>query len=257
MKLRIFLTVFLLALGVTTASHAGGAAPDVPQHAWSFDGAFGTFDQQQLQRGLKVYKEVCAACHAMHLVSYRNLSMLGYTEDEIKAYAATFTVTDGPNDQGEMFERPALPSDSFVSPYPNEQAARATNNGAYPPDQSLIVKARNVSLSGGASYIRALMLGYSEPPAGITVPEGKHYNKYMPGNVIAMAPPLSDSVVTYEDGSPETVEQYATDVAAFLAWASEPHMAERKQTGVRVVMFLVVLTGLFYAAKRKIWARAK
>jgi ubiquinol-cytochrome c reductase cytochrome c1 subunit len=256
MKALALLAGALLSVTAPSA-FAAGAAPEFPKHDWSFDGVFGTFDKQQLQRGLKVYKDVCAACHAMHLVSYRNLSMLGYSEDEIKAYAATFTVTDGPNDAGEMFERPALPSDRFVSPYPNEQAARAANNGAYPPDQSLIVKARNVSLSDGASYLRALLMGYTDAPAGFTVPEGKYYNAYMPGHVIAMAPPLSDGVVSYEDGSPETIEQYATDVAAFLAWASEPHMEERKQTGVRVILFLMVLTGLFYAAKRKIWARVK
>ena len=256
MKVFPLLAGALLSLTATPVL-AAGAAPEFPKHDWSFDGIFGTFDKEQLQRGLKVYKEVCAACHSMHLMSYRNLSMLGYTEDEIKAYAATFTVTDGPNEAGEMFERPALPSDRFVSPYPNEQAARAANNGAYPPDQSLIVKARNVSLADGASYVRALLIGYKDAPAGVTVPEGKHYNEYMPGHVIAMAPPLSDGVVTYEDGSPETVEQYATDVAAFLAWSSEPHMEERKQTGVRVVLFLMVLTGMLYAAKRKIWARVK
>jgi ubiquinol-cytochrome c reductase cytochrome c1 subunit len=256
MKALAFLAGALLAVTATSAL-AAGAAPAFPKHPWSFDGAFGTFDKEQLQRGLKVYKEVCAACHSIKLVSYRNLSMLGYSEDEIKAYAATFTVTDGPNDEGEMFERPALPSDRFVSPYPNEQAARAANNGAYPPDQSLIVKARNISLSDGASYIRALLIGYKDAPEGMIVPEGKHYNAYMPGHVIAMAPPLSDGVVTYEDGSPETVEQYATDVAAFLAWASEPHMEERKETGIRVIMFLTVLTGMLYAAKRKIWARVK
>jgi len=256
MKALALLAGALLSVAATPVL-AAGAAPEFPKPAWSFDGIFGTFDKEQLQRGLKVYKEVCAACHSMQLLSYRNLSMLGYSEDEIKAYAATFTVTDGPNDQGEMFERPALPSDRFVSPYPNEQAARAANNGAYPPDQSLIVKARNVSLADGASYIRALLLGYKDAPAGFTVPEGKHYKTYMPGHVIAMAPPRSDGVVTYEDGSPETVEQYATDVAAFLAWASEPHMEERKQTGVRVVLFLLVLTGMLYAAKRKVWARVK
>lgn len=256
MKALALLAGALLSVTATPALSAG-AAPEFPKHNWSFDGIFGTFDKQQLQRGLKVYKEVCAACHSMKLVSYRNLSMLGYSEDEIKAYAATFTVTDGPNDQGEMFERPALPSDRFVSPYPNEQASRAANNGAYPPDMSLIVKARNVSLADGASYVRALLTGYKDAPAGVTVPEGKHYNAYMPGHVIAMAPPLSDGVVTYEDGSPQTVEQYATDVAAFLAWASEPHMEERKETGVRVVLFLTVLTGLFYGAKRKVWARVK
>jgi ubiquinol-cytochrome c reductase cytochrome c1 subunit len=236
----------------TPASHA----IEIPETAFSFDGLFGTWDKAQLQRGFQVYQNVCAACHALHLVSYRNLEALGYNEAEIKAIAAAAQITAGPNDEGEMFERPGLPSDRFKSPFPNEQAARFANNGAYPPDLSLMAKARE----GGPSYIVALLNGYHEPPAGFDLLTGMNYNEYFPGHQIAMPPPLSDGSITtdgnnvYEDGTPATVHQMSEDVAAFLMWAAEPHMQTRKQTGVKVVLFLLVMTGLLYAAKRKVWA---
>lgn len=255
--LRKIVLATLLAASVSTAALAGGAIPEFPKVQWSFEAPFGKFDDMQLQRGLKVYKEVCAACHGMHLVSFRNLSMMGYTDDEIKAFAKQYTIKDGPNDEGEMFDRPGLPSDRFPSPFPNEQAARAANNGAYPPDLSLIVKARQKAVTDGASYVHALLTGYADAPEGMSVPDGKYYNKYFAGHVIAMAPPLSDGVVTYEDGSPETLDQYAKDVAAFLAFASEPHLEARHETGVRVMLFLAVLTALLYGAKRKIWQKVK
>jgi len=242
-----------LALALATGPVAAAAAAEgvaVPARQWSFDGVFGSFDRAQLQRGFQVYKEVCAACHSLSLVNFRNLTDLGYSEEEVKAFAATFTVVDGPNDEGEMFERPALPSDPLPAPYANEQAARFAFGGAYPVDLSLIGKSR----VGGPDYVAALLSGYRDPPADAETVEGKYYNAYFPGHWIAMPPPLSDGAVTYGDGTPATVEQMASDFAAFAMWAAEPKLEVRKQTGVKVMLFLVVLTGLLYAAKRKVWA---
>ncbi len=234
------------------ASAEGGeheiALPDVQ---WSFDGLFGAYDRASLQRGFQVYTQVCAACHSMERLSYRNLTALGYTADEVKAIAASHTVHDGPNDEGEMFDRPGLPSDGFVGPFPNKKAAAAANNGAVPPDMSLLAKARH----GGASYIYGILTGYEEqPPAGVTLLPSQHWNKYMPGHVIAMPPPIMDGQVAYEDGSPQTVDQYAKDVASFLTWAAEPHMEDRKRIGLKVLIFLLVFTGIMYAVKKKVWA---
>ncbi|MDH4988437.1 cytochrome c1 [Aminobacter anthyllidis] len=237
---------------------------------WTFAGPFGTFDKGQLQRGLKIYKEVCSACHSMNLVAFRTLEDLGYSEAQVKAFAAEYEVQDGPNGDGEMFTRKALPGDHFPSPFPNSAAAAAANNGAAPPDFSLIAKARGVErgfptfvfdiftmyASNGPDYIHALLTGYDEqPPAGMEIAEGTHYNPFfVGGKSLAMAKPLSDGQVTYEDGSPETVEQYSRDVSAFLMWAAEPHLEARKQTGFAVMIFLVLFAGLVYATKRKVWA---
>lgn len=234
-----------------TAAHAAGEAIAIPKQEWSFSGMFGTFDRASAQRGLQVYKEVCAACHALDYIAFRNLMDLGYTEDEVKAIAAEYEVMDGPNDEGEMFSRPATPSDRFPAPYPNEQASRAANNGAYPPDLSLIVEARG----GFENYLYALLTGYpEEPPAGVELMDGMYYNNYYSGHQIAMAAPLYDEGIEYADGTVATISQQARDVTTFLAWASEPNMETRKQTGVAVLLFLVVLSGLLYASKRKIWA---
>lgn len=218
--------------------------------SWPHEGIFGTFDRAALQRGFQVYKEVCAACHGAKYLAFRNLTDLGYDEEEIKAIAAGYTMTDGPNDEGEMFERPAIPSDRFPSPFPNEQAAAAANGGKAPPDLSLIVKAR----VDGEDYLYSLLNGYEPPPPGVEVPEGGHYNKYFPGHVIAMPPPLTADAVTYGDGTSATVQQMAADVTQFLTWAAEPKLEERKRTGIKAMLFLIVLTGLLYAWKRKIWA---
>lgn len=224
----------------------------VMTHAdFSFNGPFGTYDKASLQRGLMVYRNVCSACHSLKRVAYRNLEALGYSEEQTKAIAAEYTVMDGPNDEGEMFERPARPSDKFKSPFPNDNAAMAANGGALPPDLSLITKARH----GGADYVFSLMTGYGVAPEHISVPEGKYYNRTMAGNVIAMAPPLAAGAVAYEDGSPQTVEQYAKDVSTFLAWAAEPEMEQRKQMGVKVILFLVVFAGIMYAVKRQVWKK--
>jgi ubiquinol-cytochrome c reductase cytochrome c1 subunit len=223
----------------------------IPNTDFSFDGIFGTFDRASAQRGFQVYKEVCAACHSMRHLSYRHLTGIGLTPAQVQALASQFQVQDGPNDNGEMFERPARPSDHFRRPFANDAAARAANNGALPPDLSVMVKARE----GGADYIHALLVGYSDPPEGVTIAEGMHYNKYFPGHQIAMAPPLNtDGQVTYVDGTNATVDQMATDIATFLAWAAEPELEQRRAMGVRMIIFLTILAGLAYAVKRKVWS---
>lgn len=221
-----------------------------PQRHWQHKGMLGTYDQAALQRGFQVYKEVCSACHSLKLLSYRNLADLGYSPAQIKALAAEYTVTDGPNDQGEMFERPARPADHFKPPFANDQAARATNNGALPPDFSLIVKAR----AGGEDYIHALLTGYGDAPAGAEIPPGMNWNKYFPGHLIAMSAPLTDGQVSYADGTVASVEQMASDVSTFLAWASEPHLEQRNRLGLEVMIFLAAFSFVMYRIKRKVWS---
>jgi ubiquinol-cytochrome c reductase cytochrome c1 subunit len=267
------------AISIAAAQDEGGHNEAEPTHFpilkpveedWTFAGPFGTYDRGQLQRGLKVYKEVCSACHSMQLVAFRTLEELGYSEAQVKAFAAEYTVQDGPNADGEMFERPGVPSDYFPSPFANVEAAAAANNGAAPPDFSLIAKARGVErgfptfvfdiftqyAQGGPDYIHSLLTGYDhEPPAGMTIAEGTYYNPYfIGGKSLAMAKPLSDDQVTYDDGSPQTVDQYSRDVSAFLMWAAEPHLESRKKTGFRVMVFLVLFAGLVYLTKRKVWS---
>jgi ubiquinol-cytochrome c reductase cytochrome c1 subunit len=224
--------------------------PPLPHQQWSFDGVFGTYDKAAMQRGFQVYKQICSACHALTHLYFRDLEALGYTPDQVKAIAATDQCADGPNDQGQMFKRACRPSDPIPGPFPNDEAARAANGGALPPDLSMIVKARE----GGPDYVFALLNGFKPAPAGVTVPPGKYYNEYFPGHFISMPPPLSDGAVTYADGTKATVPQMAHDVATFLAWASEPTLDARHRTGVRVFLFLIVGVGIFYAAKRKIWS---
>ena len=255
-------------------AHQEGATPHYPikhpKHVdWSFSGPFGKYDKAQLQRGLKIYTEVCAACHSMNLVSFRTLEHLGYSEAQVKTFAANYEVQDGPNAEGEMYTRKAVPSDHFPSPYANHEAAAASNNGAAPPDMSLLAKARGITRGfpqfvwdiftqyqeGGPDYIYSLLTGYENPPAGVEVAEGTHYNPYFAGAAaLAMAQPISDDQVTYEDGSPQTVDQYAKDVAAFLMWAAEPHLEERKRTGFMVMVFLLIFTGLIYLTKKSVYA---
>jgi ubiquinol-cytochrome c reductase cytochrome c1 subunit len=244
-----------LMIPVTAAGPAlaAGAGPTPPDARFGFAGLFGTFDRGALQRGFQVYKEVCAACHAMRQLSYRNLLEIGLTEQQVREIAAQFTVTDGPNDEGQMFERPARLSDRFRRPFPNEQAARAANNGAYPPDLSVIIKAR----PNGANYLKALLTGYVDPPPGVEVMDGMHYNAWFPGHQIAMPNVLNDDQLEFGDGTPATVEQMARDVTTFLAWAAEPELEQRRRMGVQVLIFLAILGGLVYATKRKIWADVK
>jgi ubiquinol-cytochrome c reductase cytochrome c1 subunit len=236
-----------LLLGATGAM-AQEAGP-MPSVSWSFSGPFGTYDRAALQRGFQIYTEVCSNCHSLNLLHYHDLSALGYSDDEVKAIAAQKQVADI-NDQGEPIKRPARPSDAFVPPFPNDKAARAANNGALPPDQSLIVKARD----GGANYIYGIVTGYGTPPADMKIADGMNYNKMFPGHQIAMPQPLQDDSVTYGDGTKATLDQEARDITTFLSWAADPTMEERKKTGAKVVIFLVVLTLVLYGAKRKIWA---
>tara|TARA_B100000686_G_scaffold331911_1_gene396035 strand:+ start:254 stop:1048 length:795 start_codon:yes stop_codon:yes gene_type:complete len=221
---------------------------------WSFKGIIGKFDRSSLQRGYQVYNEVCSSCHSMRLLSYRNLGEKGGPEfsiEQVKSIAANFEIQDGPNEEGEMFTRPGRPSDKFASPYPNVQAASAANGGAYPPDMSVLVKSRK----GGADYIYSLLVGYDDPPTGFELEEGVYYNKYMYGNKIKMANPLSEGLVTYADGTSATEVQMAKDVTTFLTWAAEPHLEARHKTGVRVIIFLIILTILVYLSMKRLWSR--
>ena len=247
-KLILAAAVALAGLQAGAALAAEGAAP--PERDWSFSGIFGKFDRGAMQRGFQVYREVCSGCHSLRLIAFRNLEALGYGEDEIKAIAAEYSVEDGPDDEGEMFERPALPADRIPSPFPNSKAAAAANNGAVPPDLSLMVKARN----GGADYVHALLTGYADPPDGVELLDVQSFNLYFPGNLTAMAPPLEEDAVEYGDGTAATVDQMAADIVTFLAWTAEPTMEERKRMGIKVILFLLVLTGVLYAVKRKVWA---
>ncbi|MGB0934496.1 MAG: cytochrome c1 [Alphaproteobacteria bacterium] len=232
---------------------AAGDAPKPPQQQWSFSGMRGTFDRGELQRGFQVYREVCASCHGINLLSFRNLSALGFSDAEIKAIAAEYEVADGPDDAGEMYDRPAEPHDRFVPPFANEKAARASNNGSLPPDLSLITKAR----FNGPDYLYALLTGYQDQPEGTEVQEGMYYNIYFPGNQIAMKSPLSDGQVEYSDGTTATVAQMSRDVTAFLAWAAEPEMESRKETGLMVLLYMLIFTAFLFISMNRIWARVK
>ena len=221
---------------------------------WSFAGLTGKFERDSLQRGYQVYKEVCSSCHSMKYLSYRNLGQKGgpeFTLEEVKAIAASYEVEDGPNSEGEMYERPGRPSDHFVNPYPNDNAAIAANGGAYPPDMSVLVKAR----PGGANYIYSILMGYEEKPAGFVLDEGVYYNKYMDGNKIKMMSPLSDGLIEYTDGTRATQAQMAKDVTTFLTWAAEPHLEERHRTGTKVLIYLILLATLVYFSMKRIWSR--
>ena len=223
---------------------------------WTFKGLFGKYDRASLQRGYQVYTEVCAACHSMQYLSYRNLAEPGgpeFTEEEAKFIAASFEVLDGPNSDGEMFMRPAKLSDKFVMPYDNIEASKAANGGAYPPDMSVLAKA----IKGGADYIYSLLLGYDDPPADIKLDDGVYYNKYMYGNKIKMSAPLSDGLVEYNDGTEATKEQMAKDITTFLMWSAEPHLETRHKTGFRVIVYLIILSILVYLTMKKIWSRVE
>lgn len=248
MKKLLLASLWMMCASAAWAS--GGQLPPKQLH-WSFDGMTGHVDKSSAQRGFQVYKEVCSACHSLDRVAFRNLQALGFSEAEVKALAAGYTIADGPDDTGEMFDRPGVPADRFPSPYANEQAARAAQNGALPPDLSLIVKAR----PDGANYVYSILTGYKDAPEGVHISEGLHYNPYFPTAAIAMARPLADDQVSYEDGTAATTDQMAKDVVNFLQWAAEPEMEERKQMGIKALLFLAVFTLFMYVAKRKIWSR--
>lgn len=247
---RPFLALAAALTLATPALAAEGVA--IPSQPWSFSGIFGTFDRAAAQRGFQIYREVCASCHGLRQVAFRNLTALGYTMDDVRAVAASWDPQfPALNDSGEATTRPGVPADRMRSRFPNELAARASNNGALPPDLSLMTKAR----VGGPDYVFALLTGYSDPPAGVTLMDGMSYNAVFPGHQVAMAPPLPDGRVTYAGrDTPPTTAEMARDVTNFLAWAAEPELEARHKLGVQVILFLLVLTGLLYAAKRKVWA---
>ncbi len=269
MKKLVTLAIAGLTLaGVSGAACANEGQKDAKHISYSFEGAFGKFDRQQLQRGYKVYKEVCSNCHSMNLVSYRNLAEAGiFNEEEVKALAATFTYKADPDETGEIKDRPGLPSDHFKSPFDNEQAARAANGGALPPDMSLLARSRPGWYGtfnqlwngiGGPQYIYSVVTGYEDEPMTEEMkkeqPEGKHHNPYFAnGPWIGMAAPLADGQVTFDDGAPNKIDDMARDVSAFLAWASEPHMEERKHMGFMVMIYLAIFAGLLYFVKKRVW----
>ena len=247
------LLLTLSALLLSAPALAAGGDAKLQHVDWNFNGPFGTFDQSSLQRGFQVYTEVCSSCHSLEYIAFRNLADLGYNEAEIKAIAAQYDVVDGPNDEGEMFTRPGIPADRFPSPYENEQAARAANGGAYPPDLSLMVKAR----PNGADYLYSLLVGYVDAPEGTAVPDGMYYNESYGGGMIAMPQPLYGDDVVYADGHAATIEEHAKDLTAFLAWTAEPELESRKRIGVASIFFLLLMTVLSYFAMRFIWADVK
>lgn len=273
----------LAIAGVSDKAEAagGGDGHMTARQHWSWGGLFGRFDRAQLRRGFQIYKEVCSACHGLKRVYFRNLSEPGgpeFPEERVKALAATYEVDDGPNDEGEMFKRPGRLSDRFVPPFPNDNAARAANNGALPPDLSLITRARDIHdevpfymvpwnflknvltgyQEGGADYTYALLTQYhEEAPKGVELAEGMYYNATFPGNQIAMPPPLSkEDPFKYQDGS-GTIEQNAADITAFLAWAANPELEQRKKMGIMVMIYMLIMTILLYLAKRRIWAKVE
>ena len=254
--MKNFLRILFLIISIGCLSFNSYSAEKIEylKTDWSFKGLFGKFDRGALQRGYQVYTEVCSSCHSMKYLSYRNLSEKGgpeFTVEQAKAIAASFEVKDGPNADGEMFTRPGKLSDKFVMPYDNVKAAQAANGGAYPPDMSVLVKARG----GGANYIYSLLQGYEDPPAGVTLDDGVYYNKFMYGNKIKMANQLSDGLVEYGDGTQATIEQMSKDVTTFLMWTAEPHLEARHQMGFKVIVYLIILTILVYFSMKKIWSR--
>ena len=249
---RIILIIFIST--VSFSVHSEETNKNYVKTNWSFKGIFGTFDRASLQRGYQVYQEVCSGCHSAQYLSYRNLSEKGgpeFSVEEAKAIAAQFEVEDGPNSDGEMFTRLGRLSDKFVKPYPNVEASTAANGGAYPPDMSVLAKARK----GGADYIYSLLLGYEEAPTGFELDEGVYYNKYMSGNKIKMTTPLSDGLVEYSDGTQSTTAQMAKDVTTFLVWAAEPHLESQHRMGFKVIIYLIILLTLVYMSKQKVWSR--
>ena len=249
---KIFIIIFLFTIPFPVFSEEQKI--DFIKNDWSFDGIFGTFDRASLQRGYQVYAEVCSGCHSVQHLSYRNLSEKGgpeFSVEEAKIIASQFEIEDGPNSDGEMFLRPARLSDNFVKPYPNVEASTAANGGAYPPDMSVLAKAR----AGGADYIYSLLLGYEEAPAGLELDEGVYYNKYMPGQKIKMSEPISDGIVDYSDGTAASKEQISKDITAFLVWASEPHLESQHRMGFKSIFYLIILITLVYLSKKKVWAR--
>ncbi|MGR4000434.1 MAG: cytochrome c1 [Alphaproteobacteria bacterium] len=243
----------LLVSAVPNKALAASEGEKPPHQSWSFDGPFGVFDRSAAQRGLQVYREVCSACHSLKRVAIRNIADLGYSAEQVKSLAAEYLIEDGPNNEGDLFERPGLPSDRFPSPFANDEAARAANGGALPPDLSLISKAR----AGGADYLYALLTGYRDAPHDHEVGEGLYYNPYFSTQQLAMAPPLVVDQLEYADGTPATVAQMSHDVVNFLVWAAEPELEERKSIGLKAMLFLGVLSIVLLLATRRVWSRVE
>ncbi|MEM9278934.1 MAG: cytochrome c1 [Pseudomonadota bacterium] len=274
---KIIVTIAGLAIAASIAltgfAFAAGGPKNKPREIeWSFAGPFGTWDLAQLQRGFKVYKENCSSCHSIDLIAFRNLEQIGFSEDQVKAIAAEYEVTDGPNADGEMFERPAVPADRIPGPYANAEEAAVINNGAVPPDFSLLAKARAVErgfplfvfdvftlyAENGPDYIYSLLTGYKDAPEGVEIQEGTHYNPYfIAGEALAMAQPLWGDDVEYDDGTEATIDQEARDVAAFMMWAAEPYLVERKAMGFKVLIFLLIFAGLLYLTKKQVFSSLK
>jgi len=246
MRIVTILLILCFNIQINASENASGSMPD---HEWSFEGITGTFDRAALQRGFKVYREVCSGCHSMRLLYYRDLIDIGFSEEEVKVISSDYTVIDGPNDEGEMYERPAKPSDHFVGPFANDQEARFSNNGSLPPDLSVITKAR----VNGVNHIYNLLIGYTEPPDNFEIGEGMYYNQWIKGNQIAMAPPWDDGYVDYDDGTDNTLPQLAEDVVTFLVWSAEPELEIRKNMGIKVILFFIIFGLIVYLAKQKLW----
>ena len=254
MRYTVILVAILFSLTFVTFSDAdaAGDAMEPPDRDWKHTGVFGTFDRAELQRGFQVFQEVCASCHSLNYIAFRNLLEIGFSPDQVKSIASEYEVEDGPDNEGEMFMRTARPSDYFPAPFANAQAARSANGGALPPDLSLMVKARD----GGLNYLYGILVGYEEePPEGFELAEGMSYNHYFPGHQIAMPEPLYEDAVEYADGTEASLEQLSHDVSVFLAWTAEPELEIRKQTGLKVLIFLAVFTALIYIIKRRVWAK--
>ena len=249
MRLLINICLIICLSSFFKINASAGEKAELIKQNWPFDGFFGRFDQSSIQRGFQVYREVCAGCHGIKYIAYRDLANVGFTTDEIKSIASEYEIIDGPNDEGEMFDRLAKPSDKFVGPYLNDKEARVANNGAYPPDLSLITKAR----AGGADYLYNLLNGYKDPPENLEISDGMYFNTIYPGNQIAMPMPIVDEIVEYEDETPATQDQIIRDVTSFLVWTAEPELEERKVLGIRVLIFLIIITLMLLAVKRKVW----
>jgi ubiquinol-cytochrome c reductase cytochrome c1 subunit len=250
--LSLFVVVLLSPQILVSQAFAAGEPLEPKQVEWPFNGPLGRFDQVSIQRGFQVFKEVCSSCHSAKRVAFRNLQDIGLSEAEVKSLAATYQIHDGPDENGDMFDRPGRPSDHIPGPFANKQAAAAANGGAAPPDLSLMIKARH----DGPDYVYSILTSYDQPkPAEVEIPENKHYNPYFPNYAISMPRPLSDGQVTFQDGTQATTDQMAKDVVNFLQWVSEPEMQVRKQTGLKALIFLAVFTVFFYIAKKRIWAR--
>ena len=255
MKKELLICLFI---GLTSVTQSADVKATTETHKpdkqpWHFNGPFGTYDRAELRRGLQVHREVCAVCHSMKHLRYEKLKALGFTEKDIKSIAAAYEVPRGHDDEGKIIMEKALPKDFFANPYPSENAARAANNGALPVDLSLVIKARH----HGPDYVYALLTGYTDPPKGFHLSDGMHYNQAFPGHQIAMPAPLSPDQISYPDGTKATVKQMAHDVSAFLAWASEPEMEERKHMGVMVILFLLLFIGLMYVLMCRTWKDVK